>query len=86
MSDLLQLACLCVGECRTVRRCVGARLLRAGASLAQHRGLPSRVLHGSAYMCEDALPSVRVLVWMCTQDRWSWRPSTATPVRFSGNG
>jgi len=33
------------------RRYVGARfLLRAGASLAQSRGLPSRALLGSAYM------------------------------------
>ena len=37
-----------------IRRYVGARLLRAGASLAQSRGLPSRLLFGSAYMCEEA--------------------------------
>jgi hypothetical protein len=45
-------------------------------------------LFGSAYMCEEAqsLPSVQVLVWMCTHDRWSRRRSTSIGVRCSENG
>ena len=35
-------------------RYVGARVLRAGASLTQSRGLPSKALFGSAYMCWEA--------------------------------
>ena len=38
----------------TIRRYVGARVLRAGASLTQSRGLPSKALFGSAYMCWEA--------------------------------
>jgi len=60
--------------------------VRAGASLTQSRGLPSRLLFGSAYMCgrPRCLPSVRVLVWMCTHDQWSRRRSMASLVRCSG--
>src|ERR1019366_7415899 len=38
----------------SLRRYVGARVLRAGASLTQSRGLPSKALFGSAYMCWEA--------------------------------
>jgi hypothetical protein len=41
-------------QCLLIRRCVGARLLRAGAPLTQSRGLPSKALFGSAYMCWEA--------------------------------
>jgi hypothetical protein len=39
---------------RTLRPYVGARVLRTGASLTQSRGLPSKALFGSAYMCWEA--------------------------------
>jgi hypothetical protein len=43
---------------RSSRPYVGARVLRTGASLTQSRGLPSKALFGSAYMCWEAPVSI----------------------------